>query len=200
MEIYLIRHGESMQSSEYFCEAKQTINPPLTQKGIEQAHKLADRLKCVAFDRIYTSDLDRAIQTANILNASVNSDVIISKHFREIDMGEIHKKSWDDFPELYSEWILHEADIPYPNGENGADVWHRCKQKIDEIVSLNYKRIAIVCHGGTIRSMICGILNIPQHKRFCLGAPTENCSVSIIIYKEKDSVLHTFNDFVHITK
>ncbi|MCL2775556.1 MAG: histidine phosphatase family protein [Oscillospiraceae bacterium] len=201
MEIYLIRHGESFQtSSEYFCEEKQTMNPPLTQKGIEQAHKLADRLKDIKFDKIYASDLDRAVQTADILKSYVNSDIFINKQFREIDMGEIYKKSWNDFPELYSKWILHEEDMPYPNGESGADVWYRCKQQINEIVNLNYKRIAIVCHGGTIRSIICGILNIPQHRRFYFGMPPKNCSVSIVIYKEKDSILHTFNDYTHITK
>jgi len=103
MEIYLIRHGESMQSSlEYFCEEKQTMNPPLTSKGVEQAHKLADRLKDVEFDKIYTSDLERAVQTANIINNSVHANIDIYKQFRAIDMGEIHKKSWDDFAEIYS--------------------------------------------------------------------------------------------------
>jgi len=201
MEVYLIRHGESMQPSlEYFCEKTQATNPPLTQNGIKQAHKLAQRLKHVAFDRIYASDLDRAMQTANILADPVDAGIEICKQFREIHMGELEKKSWDKFPALYSKWALHEEDIAYPNGENGADVWRRCKRKLDEIASMGYDRIAVVCHGGTIRSIICGILGIPQYKRFSFGAPLENCSVSVITYKEKSSVLHAFNDFSHIKR
>jgi len=195
MELYLIRHGDCFEASlQYFCEEKQTMNPPLTPKGIEQAHLLANRLRDVEFDKIYASDLDRATHTANILRASVNAEVVRSKRLREIDMGEICKKSWDAFPALYAEWIRHEEDIPYPNGENGADVWRRCKQELDEMIALGYQRIAIVCHGGTIRSIICGILDIPQQKRFYLGAPLENCSISIVTHKEKDFFLHTFND------
>lgn len=123
MEIYLIRHGDCYRSSsEYFSKEKQTMNPPLTPKGIEQAHKLAQRLKGITFDKIYCSDLDRAIHTANIFNSIVNSDVVITKNFREIDMGEIFHKPWSNFSEEFSKWVLHEEDIPYPNGENGADV------------------------------------------------------------------------------
>jgi len=201
MEIYLIRHGDCFESSStYFCDEKQTMNPPLTPKGINQAHKLADKLKCVEFDKVYTSDLERAIHTANIMNTSLDSQIIISKAFREIDMGEIFKKPWDNFPEIYSKWALHEEDISYPNGENGADVWRRCKKEIDKIITYNYKRIAIVCHGGTIRSIICGVLNIPQQKRFYLGCPFVNCSINIIINKEKNFFLHTFNDFTYTIK
>lgn len=152
MEIYLIRHGECFPSSpEYFCEEKQTMNPPLTSRGIEQARKLAGRLKNVEIDNIYSSDLVRAIDTANILRDSVHANVIINKAFREIDNIQ------------------------------------------------NRERIAIVCHGGTIRCIVCGVLRIPQQRRFYLGVPPENCSISIVIYKEKESVLHTFNDYTHIT-
>ena len=138
------------------------MDPPLTSKGIEQAYKLAEKLKNINFDRIYSSDLKRAIQTSSILNESINSSIIYSKNFREIDMGELNLKSWEDFPEIYSYWSTHEEDIPYPNGENGNKVWHRCKIELDSIAASNYNRIAIVCHGGTIRSIICGVLKIPQ--------------------------------------
>ena len=202
MEIYLLRHGECFESSaEYYCEKRKLMNPPLTQKGIEQAYKLAHKLRSVEFGSIYASDLDRAIQTAEILmaaNKSDISDIIVTAQFREIDMGELNLKSWNVFPELYAKWSLHESDLPYPNGECGSDVWNRCKCKIDEVLELGYERIAIVCHGGTIRSIICGILGIPQQKRFQLGAPLYNCSISVVRYQKDCSALLTFNDYCHL--
>jgi len=51
--------------------------------------------------------------------------------------------------------------MPYPNGENGEAVWQRCKKEIYPLVG-KYKRVAIICHGGTIRSIICGLLDIPN--------------------------------------
>jgi len=199
MEIYLIRHGHCLNSTkEHFNNKKQTMDPPLTSLGVEQANKLAKRLKDIAFDKIYCSDLDRAIQTAEIIQTTVKSDIIVTPSFREIDMGEIHKKSWNEFSDIYKNWVLHEEDISYPCGECGMDVWKRCKKEVDIIVESNYSRIAIVSHGGTIRSMICGILGIPQQKRFYFGFPPENCSVSIILRSDKDYYLHTFNDFSHL--
>ena len=55
-------------------------------------------------------------------------------------------------------------------------------------------------HGGTIRSMICGLLDIPQEKRFYLGLPPENCSITVLKYNEKDEkfYLHIFNDYTHL--
>ena len=53
MEIYLIRHGECFDSTpEYFSSDKHTMDPPLTSKGREQAHKLANSIKDIIFDKI----------------------------------------------------------------------------------------------------------------------------------------------------
>jgi len=174
------------------------MDPPLTPNGIKQANKLADRLKYIEFDRIYTSDLTRAVETSHIINKYPDANIVITKNFREIDMGEIFLKQWNEFPEIYSKWLLHEEDISYPNGENGFNVWTRCKKELDEIVLKNYKRIAIVCHGGIIRSILCGVLNIPQQNRFNFGIPPQNCSISILVYEPDKYYLHIFNDYSHI--
>jgi len=201
MQIYLIRHGESYNPKpEFISKEKNIMDPPLTSNGIKQAYKMVEKLKYIEFDIIYTSDLIRAVETTHILNKSKRSKIIITKNFREINMGEIFLKSWNEFPEIYSKWLLHEEDIPYPNGENGYNVWTRCKKELDEIIKRNYKRIAIVCHGGTIRSIICGALNIPQQNRFYLGIPLQNCSISILVYELEKYYLDLFNDYSHLNK
>ena len=54
MDIFLIRHGECYDSSiEHYNTAKKTMDPPLTDKGIWQAEKLASRCKNFGFDRVY---------------------------------------------------------------------------------------------------------------------------------------------------
>lgn len=199
MQLYLFRHEDcAAPSIRHYDSEKRTMNPPLTALGIEQARKLSQRCRDLKFDVILTSDLCRAQQTAEILNESCQSTVIPNKAFREIDMGDIHTKSWEAFPDIYARWKLHEDDIPYPNGENGNAVWQRCKREIVPLIG-RYQRVAIVCHGGTIRSIICGLLNIPQQKRFCLGLPLENCSITIFQYNDEDEkfYLHVFN--AHIT-
>lgn len=201
MDIYLIRHGECYHSTtEYYDHAKKTINPPLTEKGIGQAEKLAMRCSTIGFDRIITSDLIRAMQTAERMTAIAPCETTITSDFREIDMGDVHTKTWDAFPDIHAQWVLHKEDIPYPSGENGEDVWKRCKKQLEALAASQAERVAIVCHGGTIRSIICGVLEIPQQKRFYLGAPVENCSISMLRYSAMDKrfCLHMFNDFSHL--
>lgn len=201
MDIYLIRHGECYNSPiEYYDHEKKTINPPLTEKGISQAERLGMRCKNIAFDKIITSDLIRAMQTAEKITDIAPCEVSTCSDFREIDMGDVHTKTWDAFPDLYTQWALHNEDIPYPNGENGEDVWNRCKKHLGDLAASQSERVAIVCHGGTIRSIICGVLDIPQKKRFYFGSPVENCSISIVKYNDMDKKfsLHTLNDFSHL--
>lgn len=203
MDLYLIRHGECYNSSiQYYDVEKKTMNPPLTEKRIEQATRLAARCRGVGFDAILSSDLTRALQTAERIAAAEPEEVQILPAFREIDMGEIYKESWSSYPALYAEWLLHNEDLPYPNGENGADVWNRCKPALDEILEQQYKKVAIVTHGGTIRSILCGVLGIPQQKRFYLGSPLENCSITVLNYNEAEQrfYLHVLNDSSHLAE
>lgn len=200
IEIYLIRHGDCCKAGiDNYDPILKTVNPQLTDKGYKQAQKLAERCRNIRFDRIYSSDLTRALETANILNNTVRSKVIIDSNFREIDMGDVYLNFWTNYPDLFSEWSKHEKDISYPNGECGKMVWDRCERSIKTIIKNDFHRVAIVCHGGTIRSIICGILNIPQERRFYLGAPPENTSISIIKFnrEEQKFYLHTFNDYTH---
>ena len=124
---------------------KKIMDPPLTDLGIDQAKRLSRRCENLKFDIILSSDLCRAQQTAEILNERCQSTVRTDKAFRKIDMGDIYTKSWNAFPEIYSEWSLHKNDVPYPNGENGEAVWQRCKKEILPMIN-KYERIAIVCH------------------------------------------------------
>ena len=201
MDIFLIRHGECHKSAmKYYDLEKKTMNPPLTEKGIIQAEKLALRCQSIGFDVLFSSDLIRAWQTTEKILSLYLCEFFISTDLREIDMGDILIKSWDDYPDIYTKWLARKEDIPYPNGENGAAVWQRSKKILDIAIANQYQKVAIVCHGGTIRSLICGILDIPQQKRFYFGDPLENCSISIIKYDESQKTfsLATFNDYSHL--
>lgn len=199
MELYLIRHGERYRNiSENYDHEKKTMNPLLTPNGILQAEALAQRCKDIPFDAIWSSDLKRAMHTAEILNGTVKTQWNVSAAFREIDVGELDYKTWDDFPELYAKWSRREEDIAYPGGENGAMVWERCKNELDGILASDAERVAIVCHGGTIRVMICGLLGLPMQKRFYIGNPPVNCAVTILQQVNDEWFLHVFNDYSHI--
>lgn len=199
MEIYLIRHGASYKCTfDQYNGSKQIMDPALTLKGKEQAEQLGLRLEKLRFDRIFSSDLKSAVETTEIMNKNIHAEVEHRSGFREIHMGEIYEKSWGEYPEIFAKWSLFDEDIPYPGGENGANVWERCKKELETIVSSEYERIAIVSHQGTIQSLVCGMLNLPQEKRYCFGEPILHTSVSVMQYKNKRYLLHSFNDCSHL--
>lgn len=198
MEIYLIRHGHTDPSKEHYDAALGTMNPPLTDKGVRQAALTAERLAGIGAEAIYSSDLKRTVSTAEIIKRRVDVPVITSPLLREIEFGDVTLRPWSDFPEIYEDWKKHERDIPYPGGENGADVWRRCKKGLEDITSRQYERVILVCHGGVIRAIVCGMLGIPQQTRFSLGSPVANCSITVIKYDSEGYVLHSFNDYAHL--
>ena len=194
MEIWLIRHGECENRAEHnYNEDMGIYDPKLTEKGKGQAEKLAEVLRGTQFDAIYSSDLTRAVETADALACTCPAERIEREEFREIDIGDLEEKSWEHYPDIYEKWKRHEEDIAFPGGECGSDVWTRVEKVLMEIVREDYKRVAIVTHGGVIMSTVCGILGLPQQKRFMLGHPIENCSVTRLLYEDGKIYLKEMN-------
>lgn len=207
MDILLIRHGSTEHSSgKNYNEHKKCPDPELNELGHNQAELLAERIKNYDIQKIYSSDLKRAIQTAEIMNKYIRKDIEIREELREINMGRLHLSTWEEIrkedPQYYEEWHKRLKDLPYPEGECGEDVKKRCFTVIDKIISSDYERVAMVLHGGTLRSLLCAFLNIGQVKRFYFGMPPENCSISVIKYNKesKEFYIHSFNDAAHLEK
>lgn len=198
MNIYLIRHGDKQE------DWRNWEGLELTEKGFRQANLLGQRLRKYGIDVIYCSDMIRAIQTSEEMNKFLNVDIRIRHELREIDMGDCDKFGWDHVknnnPDFIAEFSKHTTDIPYPNGECGQDVWNRAIKVIHEIVESKLKNVAVVSHGGVIRALISGFLGLGQERRFYIGAPPENCSISVVRYKHESNefYVHTVNDYAHL--
>ena len=160
MNIYLIRHGQKQDDS------KSHEGLELTEEGFKQANLLGKRLNKYNIQRIYSSDMVRAIQTSEEINKYLNVDIILNHELRDIDMGEYVKKDWEyiknNFPDFAKKFSGHLSDVAYPNGECGEDVWKRSKSVINEIINSGLENVAVVTHGGMIRVLISGFLGLHQ--------------------------------------
>jgi probable phosphoglycerate mutase len=198
MDLYLIRHGNNP------TPGAAGLDPDLNEIGVAQAHRLGARLTGEGIERIYASNLRRALHTAQIVQVYVPVPLDVRPALREIDMGRLRRQTWAeieaDLPGYHAEWSRHAADLPYPEGECGADVLARALPVVDEILASGVQRAALVVHGGVIRSLLCAFLGLGQEQRFQFGAPLENTSVSIVRWDEKKAryFLHTFNDSTHL--
>ena len=197
-EIFLIRHGR--QDSK-LCN----VDVGLSEEGREQASLLRERLRTYGIEKMYASDLLRAIETAKIIAAGIGVEVEILPDIEEIHFGGFTGKTDEMIRALYGsfqeERRKHEADIPFPvGGECGADVVRRAMPVIRSLNDREEDRIAVVTHGGVIRSICAHILGANQKDKLKFGIDIENTSLTELIYDpERDFYfLERFNDFAHL--
>lgn len=205
--LYLIRHGETINNSSRrnvpstYNYEKKCPDPPLNETGISQAHLLGKRLHDYSINAIYSSDLLRAQQTSQIINKYIGRKIISRTALREIDMGELHLRSFEelkeDFPDFYNNWNKHDSDMPYPHGENGSDVLKRTSGVIKEIMHENIGNTAVVTHGGVIRVLVSVFLGMPLKNRFRFVL--DNCGITAVRYTANDMFkIICLNDSAHL--
>lgn len=108
--IYVVRHGQAE------LNAKRTIGGtfepnPLTGKGKKQALELAKKLENIQIDKIYSSDLSRAKQTAEIIASKKGLAIEINELLRERSWGSLQNKTFDEAKRMYPEAFKKEAKI-----------------------------------------------------------------------------------------
>ena len=197
VNLYLIRHGR--QNSPLY-----NVDVGLSSVGHIQAELLRDRLQNYNIDALYSSNLLRAVQTAEILNQSLQLPLEIREDIREISFGELEGKTEEYNEEHFHDFIAEQKklleDIPYPGGENGTSAYERAMPVIQELAQSNKKNIAIVTHGGIIRVLIAALFGKNQAKRFLFGVSLENTSITHLMYNHNNDrfYLERFNDFAHM--
>lgn len=197
MNLYLIRHGRQNST---LCN----LNVPLSKEGQMQADFLGKRLKNYYVDALYSSDLLRAIETAEIINKHLGLTHMIKKELRELSFGELEGKTQEYIQEHFSDFLKKQDmltdDIPYPGGENGQDACDRMFPLIQEIARSRYENVVIVTHGNAIRAILTKILGIDYAKKLLFSDTLENCSITQLKYVgEKDRFyLERLNDYAHI--
>ena len=161
MKITTIRHGETDWNLERKPQGSRDIE--LNARGIDQAMNLAMRLSNEPCDIIFTSDLLRAKKTAEIINEHHNVEILASSYLRESSFGEFEGKSLNEpgVEEAFSKFI----------DERAPAYFAQIQGYLKEIVSCGKENVFVVGHHGTIRAIICGLLELPVDDRimFAVG-------------------------------
>jgi len=91
-------------------------------------------------------------------------------------------------------------EMIYPGGEDGAMLLDRVLPVFDEILHTDAKQVAVVCHGGVIRVLLCALFGGSFARRLQFGTSLENCSITAIHYDETlhGFFLDRFNDSAHL--
>lgn len=162
--IILTRHGETLWNLEGRVQG--ALDSPLTNKGIRQAQILAERLMAERISAVYSSDLLRAMATADEIRKKLNlPEIFLSADLRELSFGEWEGKVWWDlrqnYPELFKIWDQGPHEVQIPGGESMQEVTERAW---NFFLSLSAKHpnetICVVTHGMTLQLLVKKALGI----------------------------------------
>ncbi len=154
--VVFIRHGETANNKE--CILCGWTDVDLSQRGYKQAELGAEYLSKFKFDKIYSSDLKRAIMTATPIAKKQNLPIITKKELREINCGDWENTKSDElkanYPVEYGKYINDFENCRCVNGESGKEMIARSIKAFTDIAKENEgKTILIATHGGVLRSL-----------------------------------------------
>jgi broad specificity phosphatase PhoE len=166
--IFLARHGETDWNAQERWQGH--ADTPLNERGREQSRALAARLAGVPFEAVYSSDLRRARETAEIVSADRELPIGVEPALREIDVG-----SWQGLTN--AEVLERFPGVDRPDGETFEAFRERVLGALQAICSRHDGgNVLVVAHGGCVRTL----------QRHLLGEPLptiENCGVYVVRFE-----------------
>lgn len=200
ISFYLIRHGQTEWNSTGKYQGATDV--PLSKLGEEQAVCAAKWFDDIHLDAIFASPLSRARKTAEALASRKQIDVKLMTEFREISFGV-----WEGltYEEIESRWpgeidrMYREPEtLRIEKAETFQEVEDRTMEGMRKIIALGDNKVyAIVSHGAAIRTILCGMLELPLRMswHFCQS----NANISRIdYYGEGQTWLNLLNSQAHL--
>ena len=198
--IYLVRHCQTMGNLNRIFQGMTDTDP--SPMGITQLELLGLRFRNESIDVVYSSDLGRAVKTAQAINKYHGVSHIELEGLREISVGRQDGMDWDKFPELYPEQALNWNEKPWlfesDGGETTVDVYKRMVESFEEIAKENIgKTVVVVSHGCALRNLLCYCLNKPLTEINDVEFGS-NTAVSLVEIADGEKKVVFMNDASHL--
>jgi broad specificity phosphatase PhoE len=198
MEVYLIRHGETDYNLLGIVQGSR-VNTDLNHTGKTQAQKFYEYYKNEGFEKLYTSKLNRAIQS---VQQFIEDGLEWEQHegLNEIDWGNNDGQKatileHEEYVQTLKSWSRGNFGENMPGGESPLDVYNRQKPMVEKLKSDNYSKVLVCMHGRALRIFLCNILGLSlaemenfEHSNLCLYKLKRNGEKFEII--ETNSINH----------
>ncbi|MCB9008348.1 MAG: histidine phosphatase family protein [Ardenticatenaceae bacterium] len=198
LTILLTRHGETDWNKAGRWQGHADI--PLNEKGHQQAAALCQRLQSWPIETVYTSDLQRCVQTAVPLAKALDIQPTLAPIWRERDVGDFSgmtgDQARDHYPEIWANAVRGMVDPP--NGEPFAQVLSRAWQAFESVVEAHDTGlVAVVTHGGLLHALLGQVMGIDQavYGRFSMRG---NTGLSVVEVNSRGPIVTRLNDTSHL--
>jgi len=196
VKLLLVRHGETEWNKAGRFQGHTDVE--LNNTGRWQAERLRDRLAGQRIDVVYSSDLKRTLDTAQIVVSGRGLTVIPCKELREINFGELEGMTFDEIRRRYPAWGDRNAEVSIPGGESLEQLASRVKLFASWLIEQHSEdeTVLIVAHGALLRVLVCVLLGIDvAHWR---QIRVDSVSLTIVEFYLGWVVLSLLNDTSHL--
>ena len=163
--LLFIRHAETDMAGT-FCGHS---NPPVNARGQQQIQAILKVIEAEAIDAIYTSDLQRAVITADALAKVFRCPSVITADLREINFGEWEGLTWREIESIDAayarKWSETYPNLPAPGGESFEAFQTRVITEVKHLLTLSGEGyLAVVTHAGVMRIVLRALCGLEEHE------------------------------------
>jgi probable phosphoglycerate mutase len=193
--IIFLRHGQAENNTKKIL-AGRTPGINLTEEGKKQAEQAGKMLQSLNVSAIYSSPIDRAVQTAEIIKKHCNIEFKTDDRLIELNMGQFTMMPYQEIFKKYGNVFLKFYSGSEEVSENGVETFTEVKKRINEMVNFvinNHKNenVVLVTHMDPIKAMIGQVLKLKPEVLFELIIA--NASLSIIKNHDQNFYLTAIN-------
>ena len=185
-QIIFLRHGQAKNNTDRIL-AGRTEGIPLTETGIKQAEHTAEFLQHMNISAIYSSPIQRAKHTAEIVGKHNSLDVTIDERLIELDMGKFTGMPYDEIinshGNVFMKFYNGELEIAHNGVETFSDVKKRVLGIVDHVLENHPdENVVLVTHMDPIKAMLSTIVDLSATNLFELII----ANASLNIFREKE--------------
>jgi broad specificity phosphatase PhoE len=199
VELVLVRHGETAWNVGEIFRGRSQID--LDEAGMRQADLVAEYLKDMQIEAVYSSPLARALHTAEPIARRHFLPVNPSDALNDLDFGEWEGKPTtvvsEYYPEQYALWTVHPERASLPRGETLGDATRRALTAVHRAVAVHRGNVVLVSHRVVIKILTLALLGLDESRFWNIRV--DPCSITAFEHSEGRFVLVRQNDtcFLH---
>ena len=197
-KLYLVRHAESVWNGERRVQGTRP-GVLLSERGREQARMLGERLRLMEFSAVYSSDAERAVETARIA-LGAGREILLSSDLRELTLGawegRLIGELRDEAPDQVGLWYRAPTMVEIDGAENLYAFRDRVVSAIETIIdSSDEGDILVFTHGGVICGYLTDIFGMDLDDLWSFSLPNASITSIVLDFRPR---LRSFGDTAHL--